>query len=135
MKNSFSIQSQSNCLADLCGALHCDLVMDSKLRKAKCNPAAAARNHHLCESLADNCFPVNAGPPAGRLHELFLRQFCDAHTCTGKRKPFSRGGKESMEICGGAMCRPGKEKEASKISSVLQIETSQNPLNWYSTPT
>ncbi|PIA51428.1 hypothetical protein AQUCO_01100335v1 [Aquilegia coerulea] len=87
--------SQSKCLADLCGALHCDLVMDSKLRKTKCNPAAASRNHHLCESLADNCFPGNAGPSASRLHELFLRQFCDAHTCTGGKKPFSRGGKRT----------------------------------------
>ncbi|XP_065627408.1 uncharacterized protein LOC136066655 [Quercus suber] len=32
-------------------------------------------------SLADSCFPVNEGPSASRLHEFFLRQFCDAHTC------------------------------------------------------
>lgn len=25
--------------------------------------------------------------------ELFLHQFCDAHSCSGKQKPFSRGGK------------------------------------------
>lgn len=25
--------------------------------------------------------------------EFFLRQFCDAHTCTGNQKPFSRGRK------------------------------------------
>ncbi|KAG8501286.1 hypothetical protein CXB51_003379 [Gossypium anomalum] len=61
--------SHSRCLADLCGALHCDLVMDSSLRKTKCNPAAAARNKHLCESLADSCFPVSKGPVSGRLHE------------------------------------------------------------------
>ncbi|CAL2261145.1 unnamed protein product [Prunus armeniaca] len=41
--------SGSKCLADLCGALHCDVVMDTKSSKTKCNPAAAARNHHLCE--------------------------------------------------------------------------------------
>lgn len=90
--------SHSKCLADICGALHCDRVMDSKQRKTKCNPAAASKNRHLCESLADNCFPVNAGPSASRLHELFLRQFCDAHTCTGNQKPFSRGGKKKTSI-------------------------------------
>nr|XP_029150993.1 uncharacterized protein LOC112790059 isoform X2 [Arachis hypogaea] len=42
-------------------------------------------------SLADSCFPVNDGPAASRLHEFFLHQFCDAHSCTGSRKPFSRG--------------------------------------------
>ncbi|KAK6928455.1 hypothetical protein RJ641_007046 [Dillenia turbinata] len=81
----------SKCLADLCGALHCDLVMDSQPRKAKCNPAAAMRNRHLCESLADNCFPASESPSAGRLREFFLRQFCDAHTCSGGPKPFSKG--------------------------------------------
>ncbi|XP_042498150.1 uncharacterized protein LOC122076730 [Macadamia integrifolia] len=86
--------SHGKCLADVCGALHCDFVVDSKLQKTKCNPAAAARNRHLCESLAGNCFPVNKGPSASRLHELFLRQFCDAHTCQGKRKPFPRGGRK-----------------------------------------
>ncbi|CAL9749821.1 unnamed protein product [Musa acuminata subsp. burmannicoides] len=85
--------SQGQCLADLCGALHCDRMVESKKSKTKCNPAAAARNHHLCESLADNCFPTNQGHSASRLHEFFLRQFCDAHTCTGGKKPFSRGGK------------------------------------------
>lgn len=90
--------SHSKCLADLCGALHCDLVMDIKSRKSKCNPAAAARNKHLCEGLAHKCFPVNQGPSANRLHEIFLRQFCDAHTCSGGHKPFSRGGKKHTSI-------------------------------------
>ncbi|XP_056176369.1 uncharacterized protein LOC115670474 isoform X3 [Syzygium oleosum] len=83
--------SQGKCLADLCGALHCDLMMDSVQKKTKCNPAAAVRNKHLCESLADSCFPVKEGPSASRLHEFFLRQFCDAHTCNGRPKPFSKG--------------------------------------------
>ncbi|KAK9278630.1 hypothetical protein L1049_028203 [Liquidambar formosana] len=90
--------SHSKCLADLCGALHCDLMMNSKSAKTKCNPAAAARNRHLCESLADNCFPINQGPSASRLHELFLHQFCDAHTCSRGPKPFSRGGKKQTSI-------------------------------------
>ncbi|XP_073139750.1 uncharacterized protein [Henckelia pumila] len=85
--------SQDKCLADLCGALHCDFVINSSSRK-KCNPAAAARNRHLCEDLANTCFPSSNGPSAARLHEFFLRQFCDAHTCSKGRKPFSRGGRK-----------------------------------------
>uniref|UniRef100_A0A7N2KYH0 C2H2-type domain-containing protein n=1 Tax=Quercus lobata TaxID=97700 RepID=A0A7N2KYH0_QUELO len=92
------LQSHSRCLADVCGALHCDLVMDSTPRKTKCNPAAASRNQHLCESLADSCFPVNEGPSASRLHEFFLRQFCDAHTCKGGQKPFSRGHRKTRNV-------------------------------------
>nr|CAD1820024.1 unnamed protein product [Ananas comosus var. bracteatus] len=95
---------QGRCLADLCGALHCDLVMDSKKTKSKCNPAAAARNRHLCESLADSCFPVSQGRIASRLHELFLRQFCDAHACNGGQKPLSRGGKKHTNIFYFAIC-------------------------------
>ncbi|KAF8390578.1 hypothetical protein HHK36_025105 [Tetracentron sinense] len=143
--------SHSKCLADLCGALHCDLVMDSKLPKTKCNPAAAARNRLICEvasttislaltipvfffayispflcrALLIIVFPSTRDllqavfmvqfpfpflhiveayimfivmqlwlpPDSIVLAELFLRQFCDAHTCTGGRKPFSRGGR------------------------------------------
>lgn len=86
--------SHSKCLADLCGALHCDVLDESKSRKTKCNPAAAARNRHLCESLANSCFPVNQGPKASRLHELFLHQFCDAHSCSGRKKLFPKGGRK-----------------------------------------
>ncbi|KAM7480120.1 hypothetical protein LguiA_028333 [Lonicera macranthoides] len=90
--------SHSKCLADYCGALHCDHVINSKSHKTKCNPAAASKNRHLCEGLADSCFPVNQGPSANRLHELFLHQFCDAHTCSGGHKPFSRGGRKHTSI-------------------------------------
>ncbi|KAJ6776871.1 ZINC FINGER PROTEIN-RELATED [Salix koriyanagi] len=71
---------------------HYDLLNVSHSRP-KCNPAAIGRNKHLCESLADSCFPVSEGPSALHLNEFFLRQFCDAHTCSGGRKPFSKGGK------------------------------------------
>ncbi|KAF4385817.1 hypothetical protein F8388_010373 [Cannabis sativa] len=84
--------SHGKCLADVCGALHCDHHIGLP-QKTKCNPAASARNKHLCESIADSCFPVSKGPTSSRVHEFFLRQFCDAHTCTGKSKPFSRGRK------------------------------------------
>ncbi|XP_014512189.1 uncharacterized protein LOC106770871 isoform X1 [Vigna radiata var. radiata] len=90
--------SHGKCLADLCGAMHCDAVTNFRSPRSKCNMAAAARNRHLCESLADNCFPTSDGPAAGRLHELFLHQFCDAHTCSGKHKPFSRGGKDQSSF-------------------------------------
>ncbi|KAF8005859.1 hypothetical protein BT93_K0213 [Corymbia citriodora subsp. variegata] len=90
--------SRNTCLADLCGALHCDFVINSKSQKTKCNPAAAARNRHLCESLADSCFPINQGLSASRLHELFLHQFCDAHTCSEKKRPFPRGGLKQPNI-------------------------------------
>ncbi|KAL0429574.1 UNVERIFIED_CONTAM: hypothetical protein Sradi_0583400 [Sesamum radiatum] len=63
--------SHGKCLADLCGALHCDFVMKSQSRKTKCSPAAAARNRHLCEDLADSCFPVDEGPSVARLHEAY----------------------------------------------------------------
>lgn len=42
-------QTDTKCLADLCGALHCDFVLSSKKPKTKCNPAAVAKNRHLCE--------------------------------------------------------------------------------------
>ncbi|KAI4387716.1 hypothetical protein MLD38_000128 [Melastoma candidum] len=90
--------SHGNCLADLCGALHCDLVMNSASKKGKCNPAATAKNRHSCENLADSCFPVQGGPSANRLHELFLRQFCDSHTCPARLKPFSRGQRKRRSI-------------------------------------
>ncbi|KAL4378854.1 hypothetical protein GQ457_02G020810 [Hibiscus cannabinus] len=90
--------SHGRCLADLYDALHCDLVMDSSPCKTKCNPSAATRNKHLFESLADSCFPVSNGPVSGRLHEFFLRQFCDAHTCSGGLKPFAEGQKKRRSI-------------------------------------
>lgn len=90
--------SQGKCLADLCEALHCDYMMNSRSHKSKCNHAAAARNHHLCEDLANSCFPINQGPSSTRLHDFFLRQFCDAHTCSGGRKPFLRGGRKRTSI-------------------------------------
>ncbi|KAK2387199.1 zinc finger (C2H2 type) family protein [Trifolium repens] len=89
--------NESRCLADICGALHCDHEINSGTKKSKCNPAAAARNKHLCETLADSCFPVSHGPAASRLHEFFLHQFCNAHSCTGS-KPFSRGRRKKTNV-------------------------------------
>lgn len=90
--------SQGKCLADLCGALHCDHIIKSNSPRSKCNPAASLRNRHMCESLAHNCFPVNEGPSASRLHELFMHQFCDAHTCSRASKPFPRGGRKHPSV-------------------------------------
>ncbi|CAN6326177.1 unnamed protein product [Urochloa humidicola] len=96
--------SEGRCLADLCGALHCDLMMEFKKPKSKCNSAAALRNRHLCESLADSCFPINQGLAASRLHEFFLRQFCDAHTCNRGAKPFPKGGRKQPNRFYLALC-------------------------------
>uniref|UniRef100_A0A7N0VG17 C2H2-type domain-containing protein n=1 Tax=Kalanchoe fedtschenkoi TaxID=63787 RepID=A0A7N0VG17_KALFE len=78
--NLLNVDSESRCLADLCGALHCDQMLNSKAKKS---------------NLQDSCFPAHEGPSplVSRLREFFLRQFCDAHTCSGKHKPFPRGGK------------------------------------------
>uniref|UniRef100_A0A0D9XXZ9 C2H2-type domain-containing protein n=2 Tax=Leersia perrieri TaxID=77586 RepID=A0A0D9XXZ9_9ORYZ len=96
--------SHGRCLADLCGALHCDLMLEFKKPKSKCSASAAARNRHLCESLADSCFPINHGPSASRLHEFFLRQFCDAHTCNRGSKPFPKGGRKETNRFYLALC-------------------------------
>lgn len=45
----YEFQNNGKCLADLRGALHCDLKMIPAPRKKKCNPAAASKNRHLCE--------------------------------------------------------------------------------------
>ncbi|KAG7544042.1 hypothetical protein ISN45_Aa07g039140 [Arabidopsis thaliana x Arabidopsis arenosa] len=107
--------SHGKCLADLCGALHCDLVVNTAQLKSKCNPAASARNRHLCESLANSCFPVNKGPSANRLHDFFLRQFCDAHTCSGGSRPLSK-----------------KPKKRGKLYIIISISTLIVLLLYYS---
>ncbi|XP_073299420.1 uncharacterized protein [Primulina huaijiensis] len=57
------------------------------------------RHSNLLNSdLANACFPSRNGPSAARLHEFFLRQFCDAHTCSKGRKPFSRGGRKHTGV-------------------------------------
>ncbi|XP_048137652.1 uncharacterized protein LOC115749560 isoform X2 [Rhodamnia argentea] len=57
------------------------------------------RHYNLLNvSLADGCFPVNQGLSASQLHELFLHQFCDAHTCSEKKRPFPRGGLKQPNI-------------------------------------
>lgn len=46
------LQSANRCLADFCGALHCDYVdglLNSKWKKTTCKPAVVDRNRHLCE--------------------------------------------------------------------------------------
>lgn len=82
------------CLADVCGALHCDYynaMLQSKRKKTKCNTLASDKNLHLCQSLAKSCFPPDISSSSRRLHDFFLRQFCDAHECKKKVKPFARG--------------------------------------------
>lgn len=52
MWNVLVLQSANRCLADLCGALHCDYfdsLSNSKRKKVTCKPAVVDRNLHLCE--------------------------------------------------------------------------------------
>ncbi|KAL6905658.1 hypothetical protein ACP4OV_003259 [Aristida adscensionis] len=96
--------SHGRCLADLCGALHCDLMMEFKKPKGKCNAAAAERNRHVCEASQTVAFLLIRGflpavfmkfSDAAFFVEFFLRQFCDAHTCSRSTKPFPKGGRET----------------------------------------
>ncbi|CAM6038676.1 unnamed protein product [Sphagnum compactum] len=86
--------SANRCLADFCGALHCDYIdglSNSKWKKTTCKPAVVDRNHHLCEVLANNCFPKEQSAAAQWLNDFFKRQFCDAHTCDKQLQPFPHG--------------------------------------------
>ncbi|KAH9535127.1 hypothetical protein CY35_17G037600 [Sphagnum magellanicum] len=86
--------SANRCLADFCGALHCDYVdglSNSKWKKTTCKPAVVDRNRHLCEVLANNCFPKEQSAAAQWLNDFFKRQFCDAHTCDKQLQPFPHG--------------------------------------------
>jgi hypothetical protein len=88
------LQSANRCLADFCGALHCDYVdglSNSKWKKTTCKPAVVDRNRHLCEVLANNCFPKEQSAAAQWLNDFFKRQFCDAHTCDKQLQPFPHG--------------------------------------------
>lgn len=86
--------SKDRCLADACGALHCDYynaMLQSKQKKRICNTLSSDKNLHLCQSLARSCFPPQDSPSSRRLHDFFLRQFCDAHDCKKGAMPFARG--------------------------------------------
>ncbi|KAI9083144.1 hypothetical protein K1719_034887 [Acacia pycnantha] len=72
-------QSHGKCLADLCGALHCNAVIYTKTSKTKCNPAAAGRNCNLCQNLADICFPLNGVPQ----QSVFMKQKSIFYLATG----------------------------------------------------
>ncbi|BBH00489.1 C2H2-like zinc finger protein [Prunus dulcis] len=75
------------------------------------------RHYNLLNvGLADSCFPVSSGPSASRLHEFFLRQFCDAHTCTGGQKPFSQGR------------RKGSERGTQELKRVTQSGRKKKPI-------
>lgn len=49
----FALQSSNMCLADACGALHCDyfnsLSSEPKKQAAACKPAVVEKNRHSCE--------------------------------------------------------------------------------------
>ncbi|KAG0597704.1 hypothetical protein M758_12G015200 [Ceratodon purpureus] len=95
-RHSENLDTSSNkCLADTCGALHCDyfdsLSSSKPKMQATCKPAVVEKNRHACEVLANTCFPAEKSPVAKKLNDFFKRQFCDAHTCKKKLKIYPRG--------------------------------------------
>ncbi|QHO57689.1 putative serine/threonine-protein kinase [Arachis hypogaea] len=54
--------------------------------------SASPNDNHLQPQSQETANPMIPG------EELFIHQFCDAHTCSGKQKPFSRGGKEQSSF-------------------------------------
>mmetsp|Transcript_38023 Transcript_38023/g.82671 ORF Transcript_38023/g.82671 Transcript_38023/m.82671 type:complete len:277 (-) Transcript_38023:113-943(-) len=79
------------CLADYCDVLHCDHDHPVKSKHEKfhaCKPSEMASRHHLCEVIANKCFPTEDGPDAAAMHEFFMHQFCDAHSCSPVRNLF-----------------------------------------------
>ena len=53
MEIFIAMQSSNKCLADTCGALHCDYFDDLSSLKPKaqatCKPAVVEKNRHACE--------------------------------------------------------------------------------------
>jgi hypothetical protein len=95
-RHSEKLETSSNrCLADACGAMHCDyfnsLSIEPKTQTATCKAAVVDKNRHSCEILANTCFPAEQSQVTQRLNDFFKRQFCDAHTCKKKLKIFPRG--------------------------------------------
>lgn len=67
---SCSIQSRIKCLADVCGALHCDRVVETVSQKSKCNPAAAARKKHMCEVTSEDFLQISSLFPQKNHHPI-----------------------------------------------------------------
>jgi len=57
--------SQGRCLADLCGALHCDLTMEFKKPKSKCNAALQGTVIFVRALLTVAFLLIKGIPPAG----------------------------------------------------------------------
>ncbi|KAL0792215.1 hypothetical protein Bca101_063592 [Brassica carinata] len=84
----------TKCFADLCGALHCDSVLSSsKKGKSKCNPAAAAKNRHLCENtFYDNSVMLI---PALEKTNRFLEEAREKRTATQVLRRITKTGKKT----------------------------------------
>mmetsp|Transcript_519 Transcript_519/g.1116 ORF Transcript_519/g.1116 Transcript_519/m.1116 type:complete len:272 (+) Transcript_519:146-961(+) len=82
------------CLGDYCDVLHCDHdhPVHSKFSALfSCKSSDMARRRHHCEAIAHKCFPPEAGLNIAHLHDFFVHQFCDAHTCESGRLLFPGG--------------------------------------------
>lgn len=94
------------CLADYCDVLQCDHYQAYKHPEARrktgpgldhgggqCDDGKLRGVKHFCEVLMHRCFPTGGGGEAGgdgddgevatRLHEYFVRHYCDLLTCEG----------------------------------------------------
>ena len=75
------------CLADLCGALHCDYFSaiqkgsTQHLAHAPCHPGTMEKHKAKCQDMAHACFPPDGGAAAEELHAFMLTTLCAAVTC------------------------------------------------------
>mmetsp|Transcript_37270 Transcript_37270/g.51716 ORF Transcript_37270/g.51716 Transcript_37270/m.51716 type:complete len:218 (+) Transcript_37270:312-965(+) len=83
------------CLADYCDLIHCDhdhpLRVKHEHNFFACKPTDVEGKRHLCEAIAQKCFPREEGPDLANMHDFFVRQFCEAHTCSPARQMFPDG--------------------------------------------
>jgi hypothetical protein len=90
----------SNCLASICGSLHCDFFEHARkgklqnLQTVPCHGRTMEVHKENCHHLAHSCFPLSAGDAAEELHAFMMTTFCEAATCR-----WSRSAPESTMVC------------------------------------
>jgi hypothetical protein len=80
--------SSSDCLADLCGLLHCNFFAAHRAgrsqhhsKHAPCHAPTAQRLRARCQDVAHACFPPHLNRAAESLHAFVQASFCEAATC------------------------------------------------------
>mmetsp|Transcript_40962 Transcript_40962/g.68586 ORF Transcript_40962/g.68586 Transcript_40962/m.68586 type:complete len:284 (-) Transcript_40962:17-868(-) len=101
-------QGAEICLADYCDVLHCDhdhpVKSNHETNFKACKPSEMERRRHHCEAIATKCFPTEDGSEVATLHDFFIHQFCDAHTCSAVRNLFPDGMVGGKQILFYTMC-------------------------------